>query len=302
MAVTWTYADIPDQTGRTAIVTGATSGLGLVIARRLAAAGADVIAAVRDPEKAARVLPGVEARRLDLADLDSVHDFAARLRADGRPVDLLINNAGINHAGTVRVTRQLSPQGVESTFATNFLGHFVLTGRLLDAFRTDGRARVVHVSSALYRYYRGPLPVDDLAAERSYSPGKAYVASKLANLAFGVELDRRLRAHGVPVASVSAHPGMADTPMNAHVEHPAQRAVVEVVRALSSRPPERAAIPLLYAATGPAPPPGVLVGPGIRRTDDRVHVRPVRPPAADPALGARLWQVAEARGGVEYLR
>ncbi|WFE33241.1 SDR family NAD(P)-dependent oxidoreductase [Micromonospora sp. WMMD975] len=294
MAIRWTFDDIPDLTGRTAVVTGATSGLGLVVAQQLAAHGADVIAGVRDPAKATRVAPGLEARRVDLADLDSVGAFAGGLHRDGRVVDLLVNNAGIGgHQG-----RRLSPQGIEMQFATNFLGHFALTGRLLDLIRDGGR--VVHVGSNLYRHFPVELPLDDLAAERSYSPSRAYVASKLANLLFGLELDRRLRRAGRPVRSLVAHPGLARTALNSDVGQPALRATMAVLNALISRPAERAAIPLLFAATDPAAHGGVFIGPRNRRWDDRVHLDRVVAPANDPALADQLWERAQDWAGVGY--
>ena len=294
MAVSWTYDDIPDLTGRTAVVTGASSGLGLVTARELAAHGADVIMAVRNVPKAAALAGGMEVRVLDVADLDSVRAFADRLHADGRGVDLLVNNAGI-----ANVPRRLSPQGVESQFATNFLGHFALTGLLLDLLRPD--ARVVAVGSNLYRYARVDLPFDDLAAERYYSPGRAYVASKLANLLFGAELERRLRRAGLPVRSFVAHPGVASTPMQDSAQGLAQRALMVVVRAALARSAEQAAIPLLFAATSPAAETGVFLGPSIRKWDTRVYFDELVPPADDQALATRLWDLAQARSGVQYL-
>ncbi|WP_405092033.1 SDR family NAD(P)-dependent oxidoreductase [Micromonospora sp. NBC_01392] len=294
MAVSWTFADIPDLTGRTAVVTGATSGLGLVVARQLTAHGATVIAAVRDVDKAARVLPGVEARRLDVADLDSVAAFATGLHAQGRSLDLLVNNAGIGgHQG-----RRLSPQGIEMQFATNFLGHFALTGRLLDLIRDGGR--VVHVGSGLYRIFRVAPPFDDPAAERSYSPSRAYVTSKLANLLLGLELDRRLRRAGRPVQSLVAHPGLARTALNDDIRRPALRATMAVLQALIGRPAERAAVPLLFAATAPGARGGVFIGPGNRKSDDRVHLDPVAAPANDPAVAGRLWDRARTWSAVEY--
>ncbi len=249
---------------------------------------------VADP---GRVAPGLAARELDLSDLDSVRAFADRLRADGRVVDLLVNNAGIGN-----VPRRLSAQGIESQFATNFVGHFALTGRLLDLFRADGRARIVHVGSGLYRRIRVALPFDDPAAERSYSPGRAYIASKLANLMFGVELDRRLRRAGRPIRSLTAHPGMASTPMNARADGLAQRMLLATVRAAVARPVERGAIPLLFAATAGAAEPGVFLGPSVRKWDDRVYFDALTAPADDPVLAARLWDLAQALTGVEYLR
>jgi NAD(P)-dependent dehydrogenase (short-subunit alcohol dehydrogenase family) len=164
-----------------------------------------------------------------------------------------------------------------------------------------GRPGIVHVGSNLYRRVRVELPFDDLAAERSYSRGRAYLASKLANLLFGVELDRRLSRAGRPIRSLTAHPGMASTPMNAGLDGLAQRMVLATVKAAIARPAERAAIPLLYAATAADARPGVFIGPSIRKWDDRVYFDALVAPADDLALAARLWDLAQARTGVEYL-
>ncbi|GAA3276646.1 SDR family NAD(P)-dependent oxidoreductase [Dactylosporangium vinaceum] len=283
--------DIPDQRGRTVVVTGASSGLGQVVARELQQAGAHVIAAVRTPAKAAEF----EAIPIDLDDLESVRAFAERLHADGRSIDVLVNNAGLGSH-----TRQLSAQGFERTFAVNFLGHFALTGLLLDLMRTDGRARIVHVGSNLYRRLKTGLPLDDLAAQRGYSKGRAYVASKLANLVFGTELDRRLQAAGSPVRSLTAHPGLAITPMNSDLPGRGARALMAVAQAAIGRPAPRAAIALLYAAVSPDARPGVFLGPHLRKSDDRVYADALVPPADDPVLAERLWTVAEAATGVRF--
>jgi NAD(P)-dependent dehydrogenase (short-subunit alcohol dehydrogenase family) len=185
-----------------------------------------VVVAVRNVAKAERLFPsGVEIRTLDTEDLDSVRSFATAW--GDRPLDLLLNNAGIS-----AVPWRLSPQGVESQFATNFLGHFALTGLLLPHLR--GGARVVNVSSALYLRAKA-LPLDDPAARQAYSPFGAYNASKLANLLFGLELERRLRASGRPIHSFVAHPGVAGTPMMTHSVGAAARALVPVVSTLVAR-------------------------------------------------------------------
>ena len=292
MPVNWTFDDIPDQTGRTAVVTGATSGLGLVAARELAARGADVVVAVRNVAKAEALFPaGVEIRRLDTEDLDSVRAFAAGW--GDRPLDLLLNNAGIS-----AVPWRLSPQGVESQFATNFLGHFALTGLLLPHLR--GGARVVTVSSSLYARGKG-MPLDDPAGRAGYTPMGAYSASKLAGVLFGLELERRLRQAGRPVRSLITHPGVAGTPMMAHTVGSVARALVPVVRALVARTAESGAVPILYAATSPDAPTGVLLGPSPVKWDHRVRFEEVRRPGDDRALAARLWGVGQELSGVAYL-
>ena len=209
----WTASRIPDQTGRTFIVTGANSGLGLATSRQLARRGAHVIMAVRNEAKGRQAIAdladaqpdaSLELRRLDLADLDSVRAFADRIHADGVPVDVLVNNAGV-----MMPPRALSPQGHEIQFAANHLGHFALTGLLLDILQTGNDPRVVTVSSGLHR--RGHIHFDDLTGARKYSPIAFYAQSKFANVLFGLELDRRLRAAGRPVRSLLAHPGYAAT-------------------------------------------------------------------------------------------
>ena len=200
----WTAAQIPDQAGRVAVVTGANSGLGLVTATELARHGARVILAVRNTaagRDVAHRMPGdVEVRELDLAALASVRQFAVALVADHPSIDLLINNAGVVLLGP----RHITPDGFELQFGTNFLGHFALTGLLLPAVAAGRAPRVVSLSSITHR--TAHLDFDDLMSERGYRASPAYGRSKLANTVFGLELDRRLRAAGSPVASVLAPP------------------------------------------------------------------------------------------------
>ncbi|MEU9836384.1 SDR family NAD(P)-dependent oxidoreductase [Streptosporangium sp. NPDC048047] len=299
MALTWSFDDIPDQSGRTTLITGASSGLGLVVADRLARRGASVIMAVRDPAKGERVRAGlrgdIEVRQVDLADLDSVRRFADRMHADGRRIDVLLNNAGIG----VR-TPAPTPQGYENVFAVNHLGPFALTGLLLELFRPDHDPRVVTVGSNLYRRVRPRTDFEDLTAERPISSGVAYVKSKTANLLFGAELDRRLRRAGSPVRSFLAHPGMASTPMQ-DKGGLTQKAVLAIVKPLFSRPAEQGALPLAFAATSPEARTGHFLGFSGRRTDPRIHFEALVPPADDPALAERLWRLSEDATGVRYL-
>ncbi|MFI9638813.1 SDR family NAD(P)-dependent oxidoreductase [Micromonospora sp. NPDC051925] len=300
MALAWSFDDIPDQTGRTALITGASSGLGLVVAGQLARRGGSVIMAVRDPDKGERVraeLSGdLEVRQVDLADLDSVRRFADRMHADGRRIDVLLNNAGVGAQ-----SRVLTPQGYELVFATNQLGPFALTGLLLDLFRPDHDPRVVVVGSNLYRFARRRTDFTDLAADRSFSPGLSYVQSKTANLLFGTELERRLRRAGSPVRSFLAQPGMASTPMHDSARGFAQKAVLTIGKALLSRPAEQGALPLAFAATSPQAQPGRLLGLASRRRDIRIHAAPLVAPADDHALAGRVWRLSEQATGVHYL-
>ena len=206
-------ADIPDQSGRVAIVTGANSGLGLVTARELARAGARVVMACRDEEKGREAVRAVEVRApgseleleaLDLASLDSVRSFAERVRERHAALDLLINNAGV-----MATPRRETADGFELQFGTNHLGHFALTGLLLDTLEGRDDARVVTLSSGAHR--SGRIAFDNLGGERRYFRWRAYGQSKLANLMFALELDRRLRAAGSTIKSLAAHPGWSAT-------------------------------------------------------------------------------------------
>ena len=213
MSGEWTTADIPAQSGRVAIVTGANSGLGLVTARELARAGARVVMACRDEGKGREAVravevrapgSGVEVEQLDLAALDSVRAFAERVRERHPQIDLLINNAGV-----MAPPRRETADGFELQFGTNHLGHFALTGLLLDALEGREDARVVTLSSGVHR--GGRIAFGNLGGERRYFRWSAYSQSKLANLLFALELDRRLRAAGSAIKSLAAHPGWSAT-------------------------------------------------------------------------------------------
>ena len=251
MTSRWTAADIPPQTGRTAVVTGANSGLGLETARALAAAGARVVLAVRGPargEAAAADLAGdVEVRRLDLADLESVRAFAGSWTGD---LDILVNNAGI-----MLVPAGVTADGFESQFGTNHLGHFALTNLLLP-FVTD---RVVTLSSGLHR--SGTIVLDDLNWQRRpYSPQRAYAQSKLANLLFTLELQRRLTVARSPVRAMAAHPGWAATNLQSHSGSRLRDGAMQVGNRLFAMTGAQGALPTLFAATADIPG-GSYVGP-----------------------------------------
>ncbi|GAF47488.1 oxidoreductase [Rhodococcus wratislaviensis] len=297
---TWSTADIPDQTGRTHVVTGASSGLGLETTRRLLDAGATVVAAVRSPDKARAALADhpradhLDVRRLDLADLDSVRTFSNDLARDHSHLDVLVANAGLWTR-----TRELNPEGVELTLATNHLGHYALTGLLLPLLAQGTDARVVIVSSNLYRAGKVGPALDDLAGSADWSQNKAYATSKTANLLFAAELDRRLHAHGSPVRSVAVHPGMTSTPL--HSNAPViQRAVVAAVALLLSRPAATGALPLLYGATSPDVRTDRFLGFGLLGRDNRLRHQPVRNPAGDRELATRLWKSSEELTGVHF--
>jgi NAD(P)-dependent dehydrogenase (short-subunit alcohol dehydrogenase family) len=298
----WTADRIPDQHGRTAVVTGANSGLGLVTATELARRGAHVVLAVRNTAAgaaAARRIGGdVEVRELDLASLDSVRGFATKLAADHPVIDLLVNNAGVVLLGP----RRTSADGFELQLATNMLGHFALTGLLLGNLAAARAARVVSLSSITHRTAR--LDFDDLMAERGYRASAVYGRSKLATTIFGVELDRRLRAAGSPVVSVLAHPGLTRTNLTPRAwEHRGRLGrVIARVGLVATQPVEQGALPQLRAATDPGVRGGQFFGPaGFWETRGRVAEARFSREATDPAAGGRLWAAAEELTGVSYL-
>lgn len=270
--------------------------MGLVVAQELAAHGAHVIMAVRDTEKGTRArelistsaVGDLEVRQLDLADLASVGRFTAMMRNQGAPVDLLVNNAGIGGG-----PRTLTAQGYERTLATNFLGPFALTAQLFGLLAAGRDSRVVTVSSNLYKHVKVTLPLDDPAAAQGYSSGKAYVASKLADLIFAIELDRRSRAAGLPVRSLAAHPGVVDTPLQRGGRPPLDRTAALLFRLALGRSISAGALPLLFAAASDQAPTGKLLGPSLKKRDLRIHAETIRTPANDIALATRLWETAE---------
>ena len=299
----WTADDVPDQSGRLAVVTGANSGLGRIVARELARAGARVVIASRDTAKgeaaAAEIRAGVpepqlEVEALDLASLDSVRDFARRFVARRDGLDLLVNNAGVMAA-----PRRRTADGFELQLGTNHLGHFALTGLLLGALRARPGARVVTVSSNAHK--AGRIDFDDLQGERRYRRWRAYGQSKLANLLFMFELDRRARDAGLDLVSVAAHPGYAATNLQFNAPPLHERLVMRVSNALVAQSAEMGALPLLYAATAPDLTGGLYIGPD-GRGEARGHPVVVVPSrrALDPEAAARLWQVSEELTGVRY--
>ncbi|MGA5124748.1 SDR family NAD(P)-dependent oxidoreductase [Streptomyces pseudogriseolus] len=297
MSEKWDERNIPDQHGRVAIVTGANTGLGFETARMLAERGARVVLAVRDIEKgkqaAARIAGDVGVQALDLASLDSIRSAAADLRALHPRIDLLINNAGVMYP-----PKRTTADGFELQFGTNHLGHFALTGLLLDRLLDVPGSRVVTVSSVGHRI-RAAIHFDDLHWERSYSRVGAYGQSKLANLMFTYELQRRLARHGTTVAA-AAHPGVSNTELLRN-SPAAFRLPITWLAPLITQSATMGALPTLRAATSPDVRGGQYYGPsGFQEV--RGHPTLVRSSrdSHDRGVQQRLWTVSEELTGVTF--
>ena len=293
----WTEQQIPRQDGRVAVVTGANTGLGFETARRLAERGASVVLAVRDTEKgksaAARINGDVSVRELDLTSLESVRAAAAGLRATHPRIDLLINNAGVMYT-----PKQSTRDGFELQFGTNHLGHFAFTGLLLDLLLPVPGSRVVTVSSVGHRI-RAAIHFDDLQWERSYGRVAAYGQSKLANLMFTYELQRRLAAHGTTVA-VAAHPGISNTEL-ARNSPAVVRAPLTWLAPVITQPPTAGALPTLRAATDPSVLGGQYYGPdGAGEARGYPRLVTSSPDSYDLSVQQRLWAVSEDLTGVRF--
>ena len=293
----WSEADIPDQSGRTAVVTGANSGIGFETARALAAKGARVVLACRSEEKGRdaerrlhAAVPNADTRfePLDLGSLASVRAFAEKLRAAESRLDLLVNNAGV-----MMPPYGKTADGFETQLGTNHLGHFALTGLLLEPIRRTPKARVVVVSSLAHLW--GGIAFDDLQSERSYNPTRAYGQSKLANLLFMRELERRFEAAHVDALAAAAHPGSTRTELQRH------SGLMHAVVAVFSQSPPEGALPSLYAATAPDVKGGEYFGPsgfaGCIGPPGRARSSPR---SKDSAAARRLFEVSERLTGVTF--
>ena len=318
MTTAWTAGDIPDQTGRRVLITGANSGIGYMAALKLARKSATVLLACRDEGRGKAAMgrlledaPGakVELVLLDLASLASVREVAAREVARGLPLDLLINNAGV----MTPPKRLETKDGFELQFGTNVLGHFALTGLLIPALERAAakatteaeRPRVVTVASIAHK--RGKIHFDDLQWKRSYSPMGAYQQSKLANVVLSLELERRLEARNSGVVSVGAHPGVAETNLFVTGAYPGfelavRRTVGWLIGGLLNTDAE-GALPTLYAAMSPSAVGGGYYGPqGFQEMrGDEVGPAQIAAQAKDQAVAAKLWVVCEELTGVRYL-
>jgi NAD(P)-dependent dehydrogenase (short-subunit alcohol dehydrogenase family) len=290
----WTIADMPNLTGKTAVVTGSSSGIGLVTARELARAGANVVLAVRNPDKGAQAsaqMPGrTEVRELDVSDLASVRGFAASWVGD---LDILVNNAGI-----MLVPEGRTVDGFELHMGTNYFGAFALTNLLLPHMPNRSTSRVVSVSSQLHK--GGHLRLDDLNGDhRAYNAMQAYRDSKLANIYFTTELQRRLDNVGSQIRAITAHPGIARTNLNDHVTGPMKvfaRAAMWIFNDA-----DHGAYPALYGATEDVAT-ASYVGPdslGHFRGDPEVH-KPGRAARNNPKLGQGLWEISARLTGSDF--
>lgn len=294
----WKEQNIPDLTGKTVIVTGANSGLGFETSRMLASKGAAVIMAVRTPQKgadaAARLCDDypastVDVMKLDLADLSSVRQFASDVKSKYDALHILVNNAGV----MALPKRTETVDGFEMQFGTNHLGHFALTGLLLDMITATPGARIVTVSSFMHK--AGRVNVDNLNAERRYSKWLVYGLSKLANLLFTYELQRRLASNGGSAIAVAAHPGYSATNLQRH------SGVFSFLNLFMAQSQAMGALPITYAATAPNVSGGDFFGPG-GFLEMRGYPKKVASSkrAQDDAVAQRLWDVSEALTGVQY--
>jgi NAD(P)-dependent dehydrogenase (short-subunit alcohol dehydrogenase family) len=302
----WTSADIPDQSGRVAVVTGANGGLGLEVARELARRGAQVVMAARDQAKAGAALAAIRAevpdaslelQPLDLASQASVTEAAGAILAGHRRVDMLVNNAGV-----MGIPERRTGDGFEMQLAVNHLGHFALTARLLPALLQSGDARVVSVTST-GRHAGRPLDPDNPNLEGHYDPWRAYGQSKLANLHFALELDRRFRAAGVPARSIVVHPGFTSTDLQARSVREtgggrSQRFFHAAVRRFGMTPAQ-GALPLLRAATDPRAAGGALYTPRWVNWGPPVR-RPVFGRARIREAMTTLWTFSERATGSSF--
>lgn len=306
----WTTADMPSLKGKTAVVTGANSGLGLYTSIGLAQAGAEVVMACRSPDKAAKALAEVRARApgakvevmpLDLADLASVRAFAESFKAQHPRLDLLVNNAGV-----MAIPYAKTRDGFEMQIGTNHFGHFALTGLLLDSLKAAPQPRVISVASQAHRWTTG-MDLDDPFFERkTYKKWDAYGKSKLANLLFIFELNKRLQAAGVKVLAAAAHPGYSDTNLQYVAPQMEKSAlgslIMKVGNGIFAQPASMGALPTLYAASMPDVNGGDYIGPdGFQQMRGYPTKVGTRAAARNAELQRRWWELSERLTGVKYL-
>ncbi len=303
---TWTTADIPSQTGKRAIVTGATGGLGYETSLELARAGAEVILTGRSEakgrtalERIRREVPSAQIRfeAIDLANLKMISRATKRLLSEGKPIDILVNNAGV----MMLPQHETTADGFERQFGTNYLGHFALTAQLLPLLQKSAAPRVVNLSSIAHR--RGKIAFDNLQGERAYRPWPAYEQSKLAMLMFALELQRRSDANGWGPMSNAAHPGFARTDLitNGPGTTGVLSLISSVMKPFLSQSAAAGALPTLLAATAPEAQRGAYYGPnGFQEMKGAPSEARIFPQASDPGVAAKLWDVSEKLTGVQW--
>ncbi|MCU4743075.1 oxidoreductase [Natronoglomus mannanivorans] len=305
--MSWTANDIPEQRGRTAVVTGANSGIGFETVRELARTGASVVMACRSTdrgEQAARKIRSdvsdadLRLEACDLGNLESIRAFTERLADD--EIDVLVNNAGV-----MAIPRSETEDGFETQFGVNHLGHFALTGLLLESLGIDeaGKSRIVTVSSGMHE--RGEIDFEDLHHETSYDPWDAYAQSKLANVLFAYELERRLLTADANAESVAVHPGYADTRLQSRGPEqrgqPLRKAVMWALNAVIAQSAERGALPTLYAATAPDVEGGAYYGPdGVANMRGSPERQASSDRSYDRETARRLWDRSSEATGVTY--
>lgn len=297
----WTKNDIPDQTGKTAIVTGANTGVGFETALALYEAGAHVVLACRNLDNAQLALTKIEEQKgkgtletalIDLSSLDSVKQFAKTFIEKHQQLNLLINNAGVMIPPASKTA-----EGYELQFGVNFLGHFALTGYLYPLLNDTPGSRIVTLSSLAY--LRGVIDFDNLKSEKDYDPMREYCQSKLADLIFSIELQRRITANNDQPVSIAAQPGANKTELSRHMSDEAFNAAVERIGELME--PRQGALPSLYAAVSAEVMGGELYGPdqdgGYRGYP---ALATITPNALDETVAQKLWSLAEQATGVHY--
>lgn len=301
----WTVADMPAQTGKYFVITGATGGLGFETALALAGADGEVLLTGRDPGRGAAAVERIRAAHpdanvrfalCDVASLASVNAFADALIAEGRPIDVLINNAGV----VAVPRREVTVDGFELQLGTNVIGHFLLTARLLPLLRASPAPRTVQLASLAHR--NGRLFINDLNAEERYHPWQRYQQSKLAMLMFALELQRRSNAQGWGLTSVAAHPGFAWTGL---LRNESNRGLQKILKAMLIRPfcqsARKGAWPILMAATDPDVERGGYYGPtGFLEARGKAGKAQIGARAHNPALAARLWRTLARMSGAEW--
>lgn len=302
----FTLKDIPSQRGRLAVITGATGGLGYETALGLAGAGATVVLTGRNGDKGARALAAIRQavpdadisyEALDLSSLALVSDFAVEFARRHDRLDLLVNNAGVMAVPT----RQVTGDGFELQFQTDYLGHFALTARLLPLLAAARGARVVNLSSGYANM--GRIHLDDLQLANGYRPYRAYAQAKLAMLMFSLELQRRSDRSGWNVVATAAHPGYARTDLidNGPGRRGIGGLVIGLITPVMSQSASAGALPTLYAATSPAAQPAGYYGPdGLLELTGAPHPARIPPQALDTAVAARLWTASEGLAGVRF--